>query len=152
MWPTSRSSIDTYVTVGWALRLVYTDGNVFGFLTGTGTEEGQRDASESRQEAWKSIDASLDQLHHRDLLPPNHPLANLRAFRTTAMEDAPPPTEHILRPHHLVLLSILMIAFKDLEIKKFPPEFSTHLLRTLLNEVSEVRGKGRPTGSYLDVA
>ncbi|TEB35906.1 hypothetical protein FA13DRAFT_1727451 [Coprinellus micaceus] len=54
------------------------------------------------------------------------------------MEDAPPPTEHILRPHHLVLLSILMIAFKDLEIKKFPPEFSTHLLRTLLNEVSEV--------------
>jgi hypothetical protein len=69
----------------------------------------------------------------------NHPLG-LRAFQTT-MEDAPPPTEHILRPHHLVLLSILMIAFKDLEIKKFPPEFSTHLLRTLLNEVSEVRGK-----------
>ncbi|KAJ2921903.1 hypothetical protein H1R20_g15188, partial [Candolleomyces eurysporus] len=54
------------------------------------------------------------------------------------MDDAPPPTEHILRPHHLVLLSILMITFKDLEIKKFPPDFAIHLLRILLNEVAEV--------------
>ncbi|KAJ2916044.1 hypothetical protein MD484_g4376, partial [Candolleomyces efflorescens] len=54
------------------------------------------------------------------------------------MDDAPPPTEHILRPHHLVLLSILMITFKDLEIKKFPPDFAIHLLRILLNEAAEL--------------
>lgn len=53
------------------------------------------------------------------------------------MDDAPPPTDHVLRPHHLVLLSILMIAYKDLKIKKLPAPFALHLHRVLLNEIAE---------------
>ncbi|KAF8163271.1 hypothetical protein B0H34DRAFT_694755 [Crassisporium funariophilum] len=54
------------------------------------------------------------------------------------MDDAPPPTDHVLRPHHITLLTILMMAFKDLEIKKFPAAFALHIHRILLNEVSEI--------------
>jgi len=55
------------------------------------------------------------------------------------MDEAPPPSDHVLRPHHITLLTILMMAFKDLEIKKFPPAYSLHIYRVLLNEISEVR-------------
>ena len=55
------------------------------------------------------------------------------------MDDAPPPTDHVLRPHHVALLSILMVAFKELEIKKFPSPFALHIYRVLLNEIAEVR-------------
>jgi hypothetical protein len=54
------------------------------------------------------------------------------------MDDAPPPTDHVLRPHHITLLSILMMAFKDLEIKKFPTPFALHIHRVLLSEIAEV--------------
>ncbi|EDR14280.1 uncharacterized protein LACBIDRAFT_305954 [Laccaria bicolor S238N-H82] len=54
------------------------------------------------------------------------------------MDDAPPPTDHVLRPHHIVLLSIIMLAYKDLEIKKLPAPFALHLHRVLLNEIAEV--------------
>jgi len=55
------------------------------------------------------------------------------------MDEAPPPSDHVLRPHHITLLTILMMAFKDLEIKKFPAAYSLHIYRVLLNEISEVR-------------
>lgn len=54
------------------------------------------------------------------------------------MDDAPPPTDHVLRPHHIALLSILMMAFKDLEIKSFPSQFALHIHQTLLTEIAEV--------------
>ena len=55
------------------------------------------------------------------------------------MEQLPPPIDHVLRPHHIALLSIIMMAFKDLEIKKFPATFALHIHRVLMNEVAEVR-------------
>jgi hypothetical protein len=57
----------------------------------------------------------------------------------TSMDDAPPLTDHVLRPHHVMLLSILMIAYKDLKIKKLPAPFALHLHRVLLNEIAEAR-------------
>ncbi|KAG5643475.1 hypothetical protein DXG03_000863 [Asterophora parasitica] len=53
------------------------------------------------------------------------------------MDDAPPPTEHVLRPHHVGLLTILMLAFKEPESKTIPPPFLLHLYRILLHEISE---------------
>ena len=55
------------------------------------------------------------------------------------MDDAPPPTDHVLRPHHIALLCILVVAFKELEIKKFTFPFALHIHRVLLNEIAEVR-------------
>ncbi|KAJ3556968.1 hypothetical protein NP233_g11854 [Leucocoprinus birnbaumii] len=54
------------------------------------------------------------------------------------MDDVPPPTEHVVRPHHIGLLSILSLAFKDGQYKEFPSPFTLHLYRCLLNEISEV--------------
>jgi len=54
------------------------------------------------------------------------------------MDDAPPPTDHVVRPHHIGLLAILSLAFKDAQHKDFPPPFTLHLYRCLLNEISEV--------------
>ncbi|KAG5727682.1 hypothetical protein E4T56_gene12240, partial [Termitomyces sp. T112] len=54
------------------------------------------------------------------------------------MDDAPPPTDHVLRPHHVDLLIILVFAFKEPDCKDIPPAFLLHLYRTLLNEISEV--------------
>ncbi|KAF9532947.1 hypothetical protein CPB83DRAFT_873879 [Crepidotus variabilis] len=54
------------------------------------------------------------------------------------MEDAPPPTDHTLRPHHITLLIVLSAAFKDSVIQKLPKPFALHVYRVLLNEISEV--------------
>ncbi|GLB34986.1 putative microtubule associated protein [Lyophyllum shimeji] len=56
------------------------------------------------------------------------------------MEDAPPPpTDHVLRPHHVGLLTILVLTFKEpADSRKIPPAFLLHLYRVLLNEISEV--------------
>ena len=54
------------------------------------------------------------------------------------MDDGPPPTDHVLRPHHITLLIVLSAAFKDLVIQKLPKPFALHIHRVLLNEVSEV--------------
>lgn len=56
----------------------------------------------------------------------------------SAMEDAPPPTNHILRPHHIDLLAVFLLLFKEYE-PKLPSPFTLHVYRVLLNEVSEVR-------------
>jgi hypothetical protein len=55
------------------------------------------------------------------------------------MDDGPPPTDHILRPHHITLLIVLSAAFKDLIIQKLPKPFALHIHRFILNEVSEVK-------------
>ncbi|PPQ78100.1 hypothetical protein CVT25_015634 [Psilocybe cyanescens] len=54
------------------------------------------------------------------------------------MEEAPPPADHVIRPHHIALLTILMVGFRDLAIKDFPSPYALHLHRVLLNEISEV--------------
>ena len=54
------------------------------------------------------------------------------------MDDGPPPTDHVLRPHHITLLVILSAAFKDLAIQKLPKRYALHIHRVLLNEVAEV--------------
>ncbi|KAF9005620.1 hypothetical protein BDQ17DRAFT_1353475 [Cyathus striatus] len=54
------------------------------------------------------------------------------------MDDATPPTEHILRPHHVALLTVFAAAFQDNLHKGFPAPYTLHLYRLLLNEVSEV--------------
>jgi hypothetical protein len=57
---------------------------------------------------------------------------------TRDMEEAPPPTNHILRPHHIDLLAIFLLLFKEFEAK-LPSPFTLHAYRVLLNEVSEAR-------------
>ncbi|CAK5277710.1 unnamed protein product [Mycena citricolor] len=48
-----------------------------------------------------------------------------------------PPTEHVLRAHHVGLLTLFSLTFKEFE-GKLPPAFLLHIYRLLLNEVSEV--------------
>ncbi|KAF8636546.1 hypothetical protein AX17_003358 [Amanita inopinata Kibby_2008] len=52
--------------------------------------------------------------------------------------DVPPPTEHVLRPHHVALLTIFILTFKTFHSAALPSPFILHLYRLLLNEVSEV--------------
>ncbi|KIK70807.1 hypothetical protein GYMLUDRAFT_210293 [Collybiopsis luxurians FD-317 M1] len=47
-------------------------------------------------------------------------------------------TDHPLQPHHISLLAILYLIFKDIRSKTFPPDFLLHIQRTLLDEISEV--------------
>ncbi|KAF8350736.1 hypothetical protein F5887DRAFT_940689 [Amanita rubescens] len=51
--------------------------------------------------------------------------------------ESPPPTEHILRPHHVALLTIFILTFKTFHSTTLPSPFILHLYRLLLNEVSE---------------
>jgi len=51
-------------------------------------------------------------------------------------EGATRPTTHILRPHHIGLLAVFILAFRDLE-SKLPKPFLLHVYRVLLNEISE---------------
>lgn len=54
------------------------------------------------------------------------------------MDDAPPPTVHVLRPHHVATLTILVLLFKDPDSSKISADFLLHLYRVVLTEVSEV--------------
>ncbi|PPR03777.1 hypothetical protein CVT24_007495 [Panaeolus cyanescens] len=54
------------------------------------------------------------------------------------MEEESPSNDHVIRPHHISILSILMVAFKDLEIKKFPNDYALHIYRVLLSEIAQV--------------
>jgi hypothetical protein len=54
------------------------------------------------------------------------------------MEDAPPPTNHVLRPHHIDLLAVFLLLFKEYEAK-LPSPFTLHVYRVLLTEVAEAR-------------
>jgi len=59
-------------------------------------------------------------------------------FAVSVMEEAPPPTNHILRPHHIDLLAIFLLLFKEYE-PKLPAPFTLHVYRVLLDEVAEAR-------------
>lgn len=50
-----------------------------------------------------------------------------------------PPTEHLLRPHHVGLLTLFSLTFKHFETRPLPSPFLLHIYRMLLNEVSEAR-------------
>ncbi|KAI0046097.1 hypothetical protein FA95DRAFT_1560450 [Auriscalpium vulgare] len=52
--------------------------------------------------------------------------------------DEPPPTTHTLRPHHVSLLMIIMILYRQYERPKFHPEFLLHVVRVLMVEIAEV--------------
>ncbi|KAK7014891.1 cytoskeleton-associated protein 5 [Favolaschia claudopus] len=56
-------------------------------------------------------------------MPPSEPIA--------------PPTDHTLRPHHVGLLTLFILTFKEYE-GKLPSTFLLHIYRVLLNEVAEV--------------
>jgi hypothetical protein len=47
-------------------------------------------------------------------------------------------TDHPLQPHHISLLAIFLLTFKDLQLKNFDPSFLLGLQRLLLDQVSEV--------------
>jgi len=50
----------------------------------------------------------------------------------------PPSLEFFVRPHHVALLAILVLAFKDIDARHYYPIFLLQLHRMLLEEVSEV--------------
>lgn len=49
----------------------------------------------------------------------------------------PPPVHHILRPHHIDLLAIFLLVFKDF-YGKLSPQFLLFVLQFLLFEITEV--------------
>ena len=50
-----------------------------------------------------------------------------------------PATDHILRPHHIDLLSIISLTFKDFhKLGRLPAPFLLYIYRFLLEEISEV--------------
>ncbi|KAH7930809.1 hypothetical protein BV22DRAFT_36274 [Leucogyrophana mollusca] len=51
--------------------------------------------------------------------------------------NTPPPVHHVLRPHHVDLIAIFLLVFKEFE-KNLPPQFMLHIYRFLLHETSEV--------------
>ncbi|KAJ7582745.1 hypothetical protein C8J56DRAFT_791650 [Mycena floridula] len=52
-----------------------------------------------------------------------------------ADELPPPPAAHVLRPHHVDLLTIIVLAFKEFESRPLPAPFLLHVFRVLLNEM-----------------
>lgn len=57
----------------------------------------------------------------------------------TMMEDIiGAPTVHVLRPHHVGLLSIILLTFREGVMKNLPLSFALSVFRILLNEVAEV--------------
>ncbi|KIJ69430.1 hypothetical protein HYDPIDRAFT_185206 [Hydnomerulius pinastri MD-312] len=49
----------------------------------------------------------------------------------------PPPVHHVLRPHHIDLVAIFLLVFKEFH-DNLPPQFLLYIYRFLLYEVSEV--------------
>ncbi|KAG6376120.1 hypothetical protein JVT61DRAFT_2092 [Boletus reticuloceps] len=49
----------------------------------------------------------------------------------------PPPVHHVLRPHHIDLIAIFLLVFKEFR-DNLPPNFLLCIYRFLLFEVSEV--------------
>ncbi|KAG2368513.1 armadillo-type protein [Suillus spraguei] len=52
----------------------------------------------------------------------------------------PPPVHHVLRPHHIDLIAMLLLIFKEYELQKtLPKDFLLYMYRVLLMETSERR-------------
>ncbi|KAF9227960.1 hypothetical protein BS17DRAFT_413709 [Gyrodon lividus] len=49
----------------------------------------------------------------------------------------PPPVHHVLRPHHVDLIAIFLLVFKEFH-NNLPSQFLLYIYRFLLYEVSEV--------------
>ncbi|EPQ58152.1 hypothetical protein GLOTRDRAFT_120003 [Gloeophyllum trabeum ATCC 11539] len=62
----------------------------------------------------------------------------LRTAKTTGQPNYQAKTTHVLRPHHIGLLSVLAISYKEFESKEVPAPFLLHINRLMLNEISEV--------------
>jgi len=54
------------------------------------------------------------------------------------MESPRPPSNFVLRPHHVALCALFVFAYKDVDSKRYTPAFQLYLHRLLLDEVSEV--------------
>ncbi|OCH95526.1 hypothetical protein OBBRIDRAFT_816439 [Obba rivulosa] len=54
------------------------------------------------------------------------------------IDTAAPRTSHVLRPHHIQLLTLLLVAFTSFEEKTFPQPFFLALYRFALQEIAEV--------------
>ncbi|KAJ8083776.1 hypothetical protein PM082_002542 [Marasmius tenuissimus] len=54
------------------------------------------------------------------------------------MESPQPPSNFVLRPHHVALCALFVFAYKDVDPKRYTPAFQLYLHRLLLDEVSEV--------------
>lgn len=62
----------------------------------------------------------------------------------------PPPIHHVLRPHHIDLIAMLLLIFKEYELQKtLPKDFLLYMYRVLLMETSEV-GLGFPFKKVCD--
>ncbi|KII88563.1 hypothetical protein PLICRDRAFT_110769 [Plicaturopsis crispa FD-325 SS-3] len=59
------------------------------------------------------------------------------------MSQVPQPTNHVLRPHHVNLLTIFMLTFREGVQEKLPASFILHVYRVLLSEVSEAKPRSR---------
>ncbi|KAG2157068.1 armadillo-type protein [Suillus clintonianus] len=52
----------------------------------------------------------------------------------------PPPVHHVLRPHHIDLIAMLLLIFKEFELQKtLPKDFLLYMYRFLMMETSERR-------------
>ncbi|KAI0082698.1 hypothetical protein K474DRAFT_1702690 [Panus rudis PR-1116 ss-1] len=51
----------------------------------------------------------------------------------------PPPTNHVLMPHHLQLMKLLGLVFHEYKEADLPKSFQLHLYRLLLVEIMEVK-------------
>lgn len=62
------------------------------------------------------------------------------SLTVTAMDyrpGTPPPVHHVLRPHHIDLIAIFLLVFKEFH-NNLPPNFLLFIYRFLLFQVSEV--------------
>jgi len=61
----------------------------------------------------------------------------------------PPPVHHVLRPHHIDLIAMLLLIFKEFELQKtLPKEFLLYMYRVLLMDTSDVR-LGDPLSTFV---
>ncbi|KZS99299.1 hypothetical protein SISNIDRAFT_448191 [Sistotremastrum niveocremeum HHB9708] len=54
-------------------------------------------------------------------------------------QNGPPPASpHVLKPHHVVLLCLMLYTFTDSKTSAYPPDVQLHCMRLLIDEVSEM--------------
>ncbi|KAF5368466.1 hypothetical protein D9758_002314 [Tetrapyrgos nigripes] len=61
----------------------------------------------------------------------------------------PPSLDYLIRPHHIALLAIFLIVFKDFDSKQYHPCFMLQLYRMLLDEVAESKTTHHNTAADL---
>lgn len=71
------------------------------------------------------------------MFPIYAPACSLTLTTMDYKPGTPPPVHHVLRPHHIDLIAILLLVFKEFH-NNLPPNFLLFIYRFLLFEVSEV--------------